>query len=82
MNMSDNEPSNITVTRFVELYSHETEAYVNSSKALVCVNWLIAVENTMAPVADSGTAYTSSNIDFTVKVETLFWAYSRSIHFD
>ncbi len=68
LNMSDNDRSNITVSGFVELYSHETEAYVQASKAPVCVEWKTATAKDFKEVVSSGTAYTSSEIDFTVKV--------------
>jgi alkaline phosphatase D len=68
LNMTDNDRSNATVSGYVELFSHETEAYVQASKAPVCLNWKIATDKTVSQVVNSGSAYTSSDVDFTVKV--------------
>jgi alkaline phosphatase D len=65
---SDNDKSNVTVSGHVDLYSHEVDDYVKASKAPVCVEWKISTEKDLKPFADSGTAYTSSDVDFTVKV--------------
>ncbi|KAJ2901820.1 alkaline phosphatase [Zalerion maritima] len=68
----DNDRSNVTVSGYVDLYSHETDEYVVSSKAPVCVGWKIgkgASSGTgIGDVTDDGTAYTSSDVDFTIKV--------------
>ncbi|KAL9049370.1 MAG: hypothetical protein Q9162_007249 [Coniocarpon cinnabarinum] len=67
--MQDNDHSNVTVSGFVPLYDHSTDPYVNVSTSPVCVNWKVSeTRDLQAPVA-SGTAYTSSDIDFTIKVE-------------
>lgn len=50
-------------------YSHETEEYVKASKAPVCVDYKVATDAAMKNCVDSGTAYTSSDIDYTIKVE-------------
>lgn len=65
----DDDRSNITVSGYVPLYSHETEEYVKASKAPVCVDYKVATDAAMKSCVDSGTVYTSSDIDFTVKVE-------------
>lgn len=65
---SDNDDSNVTVSGLVALYSHETEKYVKASAAPVCLQWSISESKDLASPADSGTAYTSSDIDYTVKV--------------
>ncbi|XXG97282.1 hypothetical protein Hte_003578 [Hypoxylon texense] len=66
---SDNNESNITVTGYVPLYDHSTEQYVAKSDSPVCVGWKISSSKSFEEVVDSGTAYTSSDIDYTVKVE-------------
>ncbi|KAI0512936.1 PhoD-like phosphatase [Xylaria bambusicola] len=66
---NDNDASNVTVSGYVPLYDHSTEEYVMSSNAPVCVDWKIATSESLKHVVDSGTAYTSSDIDYTVKVE-------------
>lgn len=65
---SDNDQSNITVSGYVPLYNHETQQYVSVSKAPVCVDYTVATDESLSDVVDSGTAYTSSDIDYTVKV--------------
>ncbi|KAI1337578.1 phosphodiesterase/alkaline phosphatase D precursor [Xylariaceae sp. FL0016] len=66
---SDNDKSNVTVEGYVPLYDHSTEEYVASSNSPVCVDWKISTTDSFDEVADSGTAYTSSDVDYTVKVE-------------
>lgn len=65
---SDNDKSNITVSGYVPLYDHSTDKYVQASKAPVCVKYSVASDKGMKAVVDHGTVYTSSDIDYTVKV--------------
>jgi alkaline phosphatase D len=66
---SDNDKSNVTVSGVVALYDHDTDEFVSKSSSPVCVDWKISTADDFATVADSGTAYTSSDVDYTVKVE-------------
>ncbi|KAI8948233.1 PhoD-like phosphatase [Xylaria longipes] len=66
---NDNDASNITVSGYVPLYDHSTEQYVASSNAPVCVDWEIGTSKSFEHIVDSGTVYTSSDIDYTIKVE-------------
>lgn len=66
---SDDDKSNVTVSGTAALYNHDTESYVSKSSAPVCVDWKISTTDCFTTLADSGTAYTSSDIDYTVKVE-------------
>ncbi|OHE94898.1 PhoD-like phosphatase [Colletotrichum orchidophilum] len=66
---TDNDRSNVTVSGYVPLYDHSTEDYVKKSDSPVCVKWKISTSKSFESVADSGTAYTSSDVDYTVKVE-------------
>lgn len=66
--MSD--ASNITVSGYVPLYSHETEIYIKASLNPICVEYKIGTDRNITIIADSGTAYTTSDIDFTIKVKT------------
>ncbi|CAN8103461.1 unnamed protein product [Discula destructiva] len=70
--------SNVTVTGTVPLYSHETDEYIAADANPVCVEWKVWVGGNgtvpgngsyAGPGVASGTAYTTSDIDFTVKVE-------------
>lgn len=65
---SDNDASNVTVSGYVPLYDHSTEEYVAASNAPVCVDWEIGTSKDLKHVVDSGTVYTSSDIDYTIKV--------------
>lgn len=65
----DDDNSNITVSGTVPLYNHDTEEYVAVSVAPVCVDWKVAKDSGMKSVVSSGQAYTSSDIDYTVKVK-------------
>ncbi|KAI1411215.1 phosphodiesterase/alkaline phosphatase D precursor [Hypoxylon sp. FL1857] len=64
---SDNNGSNVTVSGYVPLYDHSTEQYVAKSDSPVCVDWRISTSKSFENIIDSGTAYTSSDIDYTVK---------------
>ncbi|KAF4555768.1 Hypothetical protein D9617_2g057310 [Elsinoe fawcettii] len=66
----ENDRSNVTVEGTVALYSHETERYIRASTRPVCVDWQVSTDKDLngAAVA-SGRAYTTSDIDYTVKVE-------------
>ncbi|KAI0394981.1 PhoD-like phosphatase [Xylariaceae sp. FL0594] len=66
---SDNDKSNVTVSGYVPLYDHSTEEYVQASNAPVCVSWKIGTSRALKKVVGSGVVYTSSDIDYTVKVE-------------
>lgn len=67
---SDNNKSNATVSGTVDIYSHETESYIKNSDAPVCVDWKIGTSAHFekGTVVNHGTAYTTSDIDYTVKV--------------
>lgn len=65
--------SNVTVTGTVPLYNHDTEQYIAADANPVCVEWNVwesAGGNGSAtgPSVASGTAFTTGDIDFTVKV--------------
>lgn len=66
---SENDKSNVTVTGYVPLYDHETARYVNVSSTKVCVEYKVATDMAFSKIATDGTVYTSSEIDYTVKVE-------------
>lgn len=60
----------VTVSGLAPLYNHDTNEYVSVSTAPVCVNWQISTSANMSGAVNSGTAYTSSDIDYTIKVWT------------
>lgn len=59
--------SDVTVSGDVPLYNHETERFVRASAHPVCVKYRVFDEE-RNKVVDQGTAWTSSDIDYTVKV--------------
>lgn len=52
----------------VPFYNHDTEEYIQASKHKVCAQWRIASDANLTRVIDHGTAYTTSDIDLTIKV--------------
>lgn len=71
---AESDRSNVTVAGTVELYSHETEKYVKADANPTCIEWKVwelqkGHNGTVkGPLRRSGKAYTTSDIDFTVKV--------------
>ncbi|PNS20197.1 Alkaline phosphatase D [Sphaceloma murrayae] len=66
----ESDRSNVTVEGTVALYSHETERYIRASTRPICVDWEVSTSNDFSGAAvSSGRAYTTSDIDYTVKVE-------------
>lgn len=65
--MLENDRSNATVEGTVPLYNHDTEQYIRASSNPVCVEYRVAGDQGFSDVADHGTAYTTSDIDYTVK---------------
>jgi alkaline phosphatase D len=65
---SDNSNSNVTVSGYAPLFDHDNEKYVSVSKSPICVEYRVALDEEMSTVVDSGKVYTSSDVDYTVKV--------------
>lgn len=80
---SDNVKDNSTVSGNVPLfnpvpiYGHENEKLPPPSTSPVCVQWKIAEDKALVKVADSGTTYTSSDIDYTLKVCTIHTTFTH-----
>ncbi|KAH8728226.1 phosphodiesterase/alkaline phosphatase D precursor [Phaeosphaeriaceae sp. PMI808] len=66
---SDNSNSNVTVSGYAPMFDHDNEKYVTVSRSPVCVEYKVASDKEISKVVDSGTVYTSSDVDFTIKVE-------------
>ncbi|CBX99519.1 hypothetical protein IAQ61_005227 [Plenodomus lingam] len=66
---TDNSQSNLTVTGYVPLYDHDNQKYVQISKAPICVEYTVACDKDLKEVVDTGKVFTSSDVDFTIKVE-------------
>lgn len=65
---SDNSQSNVTVTGYAPLFDHDNEKYVKVSKAPICVEYKVGSDKNLTKVVDAGKVFTSSDVDFTVKV--------------
>lgn len=63
--------NSVTVSGTVPFFNHDTEEYVKVSVAPVCADYKVATDSAMRNVVTSGTAYTSSDIDYTMKVRLL-----------
>lgn len=60
--------SDVTVTGSVPLYNHETQPYIDASPHPICVEYKVYADEEAKKVVQHGKAYTTSDIDFTVKV--------------
>jgi alkaline phosphatase D len=74
--MVDNVDDNSTVSGYVPLYNpvpiyNDTDEGKPPSKSPVCLNFAVATDEGLSNVVDHGTVYTSSDIDYTVKVEAI-----------
>ncbi|KAF2096401.1 alkaline phosphatase [Rhizodiscina lignyota] len=67
--MMANDESNVTVEGTAPLYNHETEQYIDIASKRACVEYVVSTDEKLSKVITKGTAYTTSDIDFTVKVE-------------
>lgn len=65
---SENSNSNVTVEGYAPLFDHDNEKYVSVSKSPICLGYKVASDKDLTDVVDSGTVYTSSDVDYTVKV--------------
>ena len=71
---SDNVASNSTVQGYVPLYNpvpiyNDTDEGKPPSTAPVCLTYKVATDENLADIVDQGQVYTSSDVDYTVKVE-------------
>jgi alkaline phosphatase D len=70
----EHDRSNVTVSGYVPFYSHETEKYIKASPNPICVEYRVGTDRNLSSIVDRGTAYTTSDIDFTIKVcKDLHW---------
>lgn len=65
----ENSKSNVTVSGTAPLYDHENERYVLVSKAPVCVEYMVSEDKGMKKLMAKGEVWTSSDVDWTVKVD-------------
>lgn len=75
---TESDQSNVTVEGTVPVYNHDTETYIEADANPICVDWVVWHQTSgngtdsngtyAGPVVSSGTAYTTSDIDYTVKV--------------
>lgn len=68
----ENDASNVTVEGLVPYFSHETEKYIKASTSPICVDWKVSKSSDMSGIFSSnGRAYTTSDIDYTIKVRAI-----------
>ncbi|KAK7611225.1 PhoD-like phosphatase-domain-containing protein [Phyllosticta paracitricarpa] len=67
--MYDNAKSKVTAPGFTKLYDHHQQETISVSTAPICVEYRVSTDENIENVVSSGTAYTSSDVDYTVKVE-------------
>lgn len=63
-----NDDSNVTVEGTVPYYNHDTEEYIRAASKRACVDYKVSTDKSLRSVVSRGRAYTTSDIDFTVKV--------------
>lgn len=74
--MQDDVASNSTVSGYVPLYNpvpiyNEDNGTTPVSTAPVCLEYKVSVDSGFKQIVDSGKAYTSSDVDYTLKVLSL-----------
>ena len=80
--IKDDVDDNSTVSKDVPLYNpvpiqgQAVEKLPPASKAPICIKYKVAKDKALAEEVDSGTAYTSSDVDYTIKVGTHFKSLS------
>ena len=70
---NESDPSTAPVEGTVDVYSHDTETYIKADSNPICVDWKVFKESrgkASDHVVSKGKAYTTSDIDYTVKVRT------------
>ena len=77
--MQDDVTSNSTVSGYVPLYNpvpiyKGSNGSIPVSTAPICISYKVAKDKTLSQVVDSGMAYTSSDVDYTLKVWTESWS--------
>ena len=68
---NESDESNVTVEGTVPLYDHETERYIKADANPICLEWKVfksKCANSTNNIVSQGKAYTTSDIDYTVKV--------------
>ncbi|UNI16910.1 Alkaline phosphatase [Purpureocillium takamizusanense] len=70
---NESDQSDVPVAGTAPLYDHETEKYIKADPNPICVEWKVfkskCANDTHVNVVAKGKAYTTSDIDYTVKVE-------------
>ncbi|KAK2612725.1 hypothetical protein QQS21_001176 [Conoideocrella luteorostrata] len=72
--MNESDSSDVTVDGTAPLWNHETQKYIKADPHPICVEWKVfhskcANDTNPQNLVASGKAYTTSDIDYTVKVE-------------
>lgn len=79
----DNVDNNSTVSAYVPLYNHvpiyNQSEIAPPSTAPVCIGYKVALDYAFTKVVDSGIAYTSSDVDYTLKVLRFYLTTGRRL---
>ena len=72
--MFDDVDDNSTVSGTAALYPpvpiyNDTDEYRPPSTPPICVHWAVAYDESMTQVVNTGMAYTTSDVDYTIKIE-------------
>jgi alkaline phosphatase D len=72
----DDVDDNSTLSGYVSLYNpvpiyNGTDEHLPPSKSPVCLNWAVGLDQNVTQIVSQGMVYTSSDVDYTVKVEAL-----------
>lgn len=67
----ESDDSNVTVSGNVPLYNHDRETYIQQSPHPICVDYHVFSDKDAKQVVDQGKAYTTSDIDYTIKACTM-----------
>lgn len=74
----ESDASEVTVEKTEPLYSHETEKFIEADPEPVCVEWKVfkskCAANSTEEAVSQGKAYTTSDIDYTVKVRLIVYS--------
>ena len=68
------ESSTAPISGTEKLFSHETEKFIEADPTPVCVDWKVYEHGKPDEIVEEGKAYTTADIDYTVKVLDLIIA--------
>lgn len=79
---NESDASDVTVTGTAPLWNHETEKYIKADPNPICLEWKVMKSkctNKTDNAVATGKAYTTSDIDYTVKVRSVYTVLKKII---